>query len=162
MDMVYRYFVKDPTEVFVKDEAHSARKRKSRKRRLIWALSLSDNLICKLIFGHCAKNSISQFSRDVKESVYSGIAIGHDDAGLEKALQLLLAMHSQGSSGHVLAYGIREPFFQPLGYPSQEPSRSTMGANSRHTQSLAFHKIPMISLRPFLSSLLLQNPFAAW
>ena len=38
-ELVYTFMVKDATEVFVKEEAHSGKKQKSRKWRLIWALS---------------------------------------------------------------------------------------------------------------------------
>ena len=101
-DMVYKYSVKDPTEVFIKEEAHSAKKAKTQKWRLIWALSFSDNLLCKFLFGLTSKNLIAQFQRDTAEGAFSAIGIGHDDKGLANALARLMALHREDGSGEVV------------------------------------------------------------
>ena len=100
-ELVYKFMVKDPTEVFVKEEAHSGKKQKSRKWRLTWALSFSDNLLWKLLFGPVSKNLIAQFQRDTKEGSFSEIGIGHDNDGLENVLSRLIAMHRVDGTGQV-------------------------------------------------------------
>ena len=99
--MIYEYFVKDPTEVFIKEEAHAAKKAKKKKCWLIWALSFSDNLLCKFLFEKVPKNLINQFQRDVVEGAFSAIGIGHDDKGLENALMRLMSLHRADGSGEV-------------------------------------------------------------
>ena len=69
--MIYQYLVKDPTEVFIKEEAHSGKKVKTGKWRLIWALSFSDNLLCKFLYGPVSKNLIAQFQRDAHKGAFS-------------------------------------------------------------------------------------------
>ena len=101
-ELVYKYLVKDPAEVFVKEEARSSKKKKNRKWRLIRALSFSDNLLCKLLFGPASKNLIAQFQRDTKEGSFSGIVIGHDDVGLENVLARLMAVHRAEGTGQVM------------------------------------------------------------
>ena len=80
MDVVYKYMLKDPTEVFVKEEAHNSKKKRDKKWRLIRALS---------------------FSEDSKKSAFSGIGIGRDDVRLESVLSRLMAMHHADGGGHV-------------------------------------------------------------
>ena len=80
-EMIYKFLVRDPTEIFVKDEAHSAKKVKSNKWRLIWSLSFSDNVVCKLIWGYLAKNAVAQFQCDKPGTVHTGIGVGHHDEG---------------------------------------------------------------------------------
>ena len=92
-DMVYKYLVRDPTEIVVKDEAHSAKKLKTNKWRLIWSLSFSDNVICKLICGFVAKNAVAQFQCDDPGMVHTGIGVGHHDAGIKNLFEKIMALH---------------------------------------------------------------------
>ena len=100
-EMIWKYYVRDPTEVFVKEEAHGPKKVRNGKWRLIWALSFSDNLLCKFLFDRVSKNLIRQFQRDSHEGAFSAIGIGHDDDGLTNALMRLMRLHYSDGSGKV-------------------------------------------------------------
>ena len=90
--MVFTYLVRDPTEIFIKDEAHAKKKRVNRKWRLIWSLSFSDNIICKLIWNFTSKNAINRFQYGEDGEVHTGIGVGHHDDGLDNLFHKITAL----------------------------------------------------------------------
>ena len=91
-EMIFTYLVRDPTEVFIKDEAHAKKKRDKRKWRLIWSLSFSDNVLCKLIWGFTSKNAITRFQFGEDGEIHTGIGVGHHNEGIDNLFNKICAL----------------------------------------------------------------------
>lgn len=72
----------DPMRVFVKDEPHKATKARDGRWRLIWSLSITDQIVERVLYQ-------VQDSREIRDwpEIPSKSGMGLDDAGVDKLLQ---------------------------------------------------------------------------
>jgi len=79
----------DPCRVFIKNEPHKMSKIKEGRYRLIWSLSLLDQIIDRVLFSHIAEEEISKFHRMASKGG-AGLSTDEQQQDLYQNIILLL------------------------------------------------------------------------